>query len=383
MGVSEWTSLDFFRCLDSQFPELDVDKRISSDVKFAIKFSLQPVDADCNKCDGQRKLLFRKDTDFIYFRCYKCKTNSLPLEGTFKGKFGKNSWATIFSFIWHLICIECSLSATCLAVGVSSRTATDWGNFIRHAMMISLHNLTKIKIGGPGKIVEVDEIVVSKRKNKKGRKLKGTWVVGGICQEDKSCFLCQVKDRSEASLNWVVNTFVHSGTIVYTDEWKDYTHIDDLQGLDIHHETVKHAENFVNPVTDIHTQSIKQLWGCLKNKKNLPIHYTDDLCDSYLYAFMYKKLLKWETLKPGERFELFLHHLSKIHPGASRVPIWKEPETVPTAPKAITKKENVKRKKEEMCVKSKGKESTELTKQDAPTDVRESSSMYKKHNKME
>ncbi|XP_023215208.1 uncharacterized protein LOC111618018 [Centruroides sculpturatus] len=379
----KWTSMDFFRYLQSDFPEIHVDKRISSDVKFAIKLGLQPVAADCTKCKGRYKLIYRKDHDSILFRCHKCKTSGSPFEGTFKGKFGKISWGTIFSFIWHLICIECTLSTTCLAVGVSCRTAVDWANFVRHVMMISFYNLSQTKIGGPGKIVEIDETTLSKRKNEKGRISKATrWVVGGICRDDNSCFVCKVNDRSEVSLNWVISKFVNSGSIVYTDEWKGYNHINDLEGVDIKHETVKCAENFVDPVTGVHTQKIKRLWRCLKNRKNLPTHYTEDLSDSYLYAFMYKKILRWEKLKPGERFELFLRHLGKIYPGAGHTPIWKEPETVPSAPKAVPKNnENQKRKKEEMCVKSTGKVSSKI-KQDVVTeDVADSHSSSKKLKK--
>ncbi|XP_023222282.1 uncharacterized protein LOC111623810 [Centruroides sculpturatus] len=352
MDIKNLTSRNFFRCLESDYSELNINVKIPSDIKFAIKMGLQPVDAKCDKCNGVRKISYRKGTNSVYFRCHKCNLNSSAFDGTFKGKFGKVSWGTIFAFIWHLICIDSSLKSSCLAVAVSCTTGVDWANFIRHAMMVSLINLTSLKIGGPGKTVEIDDTVVSKQKCKKGRKVKETkWVVGGICREDKNCFLCFVNDRSETTLNWVVSKFVQTGSTIYTDKWKGYNHIDDLEGIQIKHETVKHAKNFVNPLNGVHTQSIKRLWGLLKNQKNLPTHYTEELCDSYLYAFMYKKFLKWGSLKPGERFEIFCQHLSKIYPGAGRVPEWKEPETVSAVPGVIPKRASgVKRQKEEPAV---------------------------------
>ncbi|XP_023239330.1 uncharacterized protein LOC111637954 [Centruroides sculpturatus] len=287
------TSTDLFRRLDSEYPELGIDSRIPSDIKFAIKIGLQPVEAKCNKCDGGvRKIIYRKDTGSVFFRCYKCKVNSSAFEGTFKGKCGNMSWRTIFSFLWHLICIDGSLNSSCLAVTVSRTTGVDWANFVRYAMMVALFNLTSLKIGGPGKTMEIDETVVSKRKYERGRKLKGTkWVVGGICREDKNCFLCFVNNRSEASLNWVVRNFVRSGSTVHTDQWKGYNNIGELKGIDIKYATVNHSKNFANPLDGVHTQNIERLWGILKNR-NLPRHYTEELRDSYLYAFVYKKHMK-------------------------------------------------------------------------------------------
>ncbi|XP_023231532.1 uncharacterized protein LOC111631509 [Centruroides sculpturatus] len=292
--------------------------------------------------DFVRKISYRNDTSSVYFRCRKCNVNNTSaFEGTFEGKFGKMSWGTILAFVWHLICIDGSSKSSCLAVAVSHTTGIDWANFVRHAMMVSLFNLTSLKIGGPGKTVEIDETVVSKRgKYERGRTLKGTtkWVVGGICREDKNCFLCFVNDRFEASLNMVVSEFVRSGSTIYTDQWKGYNHIGELEGMEIKHATVNHSEHFVNPLDGVHTQSIERLWGILKNRKNLPIHYTEELHDSYLYAFMYRKHPKWESLKPVERFGTFCEHLRKIYPEADRAPEWKEPETVPAAPEAIPKK---------------------------------------------
>ncbi|XP_023243851.1 uncharacterized protein LOC111641840 [Centruroides sculpturatus] len=269
------TSTDLFRLLNYEYPDLGMNVMIPSDIKFAIRIGLQPVEAKCNKCDsGVRKITFRKDTGSVYFRCSKCKEKSSAFEGTFKGKRGKVSWRTIVSFLWHLICIDGSLNSACSAVSVSRTTGIDWANFVRHAMMIALFNMTSLEIGGPGKTVEIDETVVSKRKYERGRKLKGTkWVVGGICREDKNCFLCFVNDRSEASLNWIVSTFVRSGSTIHTDQWKGYSNIGELDGIDIKHATVNHSKNFVNPLDGVHTQNIERLWGILKNKKSAPTLY--------------------------------------------------------------------------------------------------------------
>ncbi|XP_023238870.1 uncharacterized protein LOC111637587 isoform X1 [Centruroides sculpturatus] len=325
------TSRDFFRMMDSEFEEIDIDQRIASDFKFAVKLGVQPIEAICSNCSFRRKLFYTEHDNSVCFRCNECKTNSSPFDGTFKGKFGHVSWECIFSFIWHLLCIECSLTNTCMAVGISTCISMDWANYVRLVMRISVSNMSNIKVGGPGKIVEIDETLIIKRKNKEGQNLKETlWVVRGVCRQDNACFVCKVNDRCEQSLNWVISKYVNSGSTVC---------MDDSKGIDITHKSTKHAEN-VDPETDVHIQTIKHLWRCLKNRKSVPMHFTKDLSDSYLYFFMYKKMFRWERLKPGERFELFAKHLSWIYPGPGNTPIWKEPETVPTAPEMDTEKKD-------------------------------------------
>ncbi|XP_067137839.1 uncharacterized protein [Centruroides vittatus] len=262
------TTHNFYRVLESEFSELGMDPRIDKGFKFAVSLGLQHIEEVCKNCSNSCQIFYRHDRDSCVMRCKKCRRNSSAFEGTFKGKCGKISWSRIFSFIWHYIALECSSTTSGIAVGISNKAAVDWSNHIRFIMLVALHNMTSFKIGGPKKTVEIDETVICKRKYEKGRKLKSTkWVVGGICREDKSCFICQVNDRSEITLNWIISKFVNSGSLVLTDEWKGYNNIDDLEGVEIEHRTVNHSENFVNRRTEDHTQNIERLLGYLKNKK--------------------------------------------------------------------------------------------------------------------
>lgn len=56
------------------------------------------------------------------------------------------------------------------------------------------------KIGGVGKVVQIDESKVGKRKYHRGHRVEGQWVFGGIEEDSRRCFMVPVEDRSEATL---------------------------------------------------------------------------------------------------------------------------------------------------------------------------------------
>ena len=56
------------------------------------------------------------------------------------------------------------------------------------------------KIGGEGKVLQIGESKVGKRKYHRGHSVEGQWVFGGIEEDSRRCFLVAVEDRSEATL---------------------------------------------------------------------------------------------------------------------------------------------------------------------------------------
>ena len=53
------------------------------------------------------------------------------------------------------------------------------------------------KIGGEGKVIEMDESIFGSRKHHKGRVIEGKWVVGAVQVDDKTkCFFEPVENRS-------------------------------------------------------------------------------------------------------------------------------------------------------------------------------------------
>lgn len=138
----------------------------------------------------------------------------------------------------------------------------------RYACLEYLMNIQK-QIGGNGKIVEIDETLMCRRKYHKGRLLNQVWIFGGICIDDKEIFAVIVPDRKTETLEKEILEHIAPGSIIISDSWNSYNNIENLNN-GYHHLTVNHSENFVDPDTGADTQEIERLWREMKmcNKKS-------------------------------------------------------------------------------------------------------------------
>ena len=140
---------------------------------------------------------------------------------------------------------EAAITESSLNNGVTtgSHTVDDWFTFCREICLHVVQQKNSKGIGGPGKVVEIDESIY---KYNRGRPADGKWVLGGVCHETEEVFLIEVQQRDSASLMPLIEEYVAAGSTVMTDCWNWY---ECLSQEDFKYLTVNHSINFVDPAT--------------------------------------------------------------------------------------------------------------------------------------
>ena len=205
-----------------------------------------------------------------------------------------------------------------LAEVKSVKTIVGWCNFIREHIHYHLQGET---LGGHGKIIEIDESLIrARRKYNKGRYLlgdvldmnpannsrrnnygtreDGPWVFGMVEKGTRKLKLFYVEDRKASTLVPILHQNVHPGSTIWSDEWRGYQGINEFFES---HQTVKHAENFVDPETGANTQLIECIWShaklnILRNKRGTNL----TLLQSHLSFFCF--LYRYKFSSPFEEF---------------------------------------------------------------------------------
>ena len=161
------------------------------------------TDHDCPKCSKGRMRLTRDTSYSRDVMVWKCSDRTCNKKVSIrKGTWFEGSHLALeqilkltYYWVWHcehtFIMRECSIG--------SNSTIVDWCYFAREVCLTVLEKESG-PIGGPGKIVEVDESKFGKRKYNRGRRVEGQWVFGGIERGSKRCFVVTVGDRSAATL---------------------------------------------------------------------------------------------------------------------------------------------------------------------------------------
>ncbi|CAK1597651.1 unnamed protein product [Parnassius mnemosyne] len=177
---------------------------------------------------------------------------------------------------------------------LSMATIADWYSYCRETVVIYQINVQKNigKIGGPGKVVQIDESKFGKRKYNKGRHIEGHWVLGLIedGSEDLRLEVCPENVRSAEVLVPLIQKHVIEGSIIHTDCWRAY---DCLGSYGYIHKKVNHSDPdnpFVAP-DGTHTQRIEAQWRVVKKYYKHNINNPKDFSDS-IVEYMWRRRIQ-------------------------------------------------------------------------------------------
>ena len=261
----------------------------------------------CDLCGSEMKLLKYEDRSGGYK--WECRRQFNGKRHKVEKTLRKGSWfeqsnMTLeeilkFTYWW---CQDLDQAQIKHELGISSNTAVDWDMFCRETCEVTLERRSE-KLGGEGKVVQIDESKFGKRKYHRGHRVEGQWVFGGIENESRKSFMVAVEKRDERTLLPVIKKWIKPGTLIISDCWKAYIN---LEKHGYKHSTVNHSKEFVNEAGE-HTNRIEGHWRQAKAK--LPSFGVKKyLFSSHLAEFMWRYMHKGEDL-----FSCFLNDVKKLY----------------------------------------------------------------------
>lgn len=141
------------------------------------------------------------------------------------------------------------------------------------------------KIGGPGKVVQIDEALIGRRKYHRGRMVTGQWVLGKIDESgDLRLEICPGNKRNREALIPLIERHVAPGSVLHTDEWGAYRV---LGTMGYTHKTVCHKREFVAS-DGTHTQRIESTWRSMRRTFTKGGHRIDDITE-HLIEYMWRR----------------------------------------------------------------------------------------------
>ena len=295
-------------------------------LQFLTDLGLLNKTQQCVNCGGDMRKM--KQGDHWFWICTRRangkKCNNLKFsvrKGTF---FGKSSLTIqcilriIWNFVHHLNIEQCK--QFCNLGTKTDHTVTEYYSDCRNVCNSWIWNPENTpKLGGYGKIIEMDESYFpGAPKFNRGRRLGTTWeddekwTFGMTERGNLDCILIQVpSSRTRKSLIPIINKHCLQGSLFCSDGWRAYHKLADHLDLeDVLHFPVNHSENYVDPNTGAHTQSIEGLWSHVKDFLPTRGMKPKDL-GSYLGHFMWTRYAKQRGL---DKFIHFLKSAADVRP---------------------------------------------------------------------
>ena len=238
---------------------------------YLIQTGLINSNAD-KSCENGHQMSIRKSKKAIdgwWWRCSPkgCQKSQSIRIGTFFNENRLQLWHVlilIFNFAFEFLNTTVSQ-----LVNVSAQTISGYKRRLR-LIILTMFDKNNIKLGGEGKVVEIDESLFIKVKHNRGCDTlrPKVWVFGlyerATEDEPKRVLFFKVEARDAVTLLNIIYNHVLPGTTIFSDEWAAYNRIIHLDRR-LNHRTVNHSVTFVAP-DGTHTNSIESTWRAAKRQ---------------------------------------------------------------------------------------------------------------------
>ena len=209
-----------------------------------------------------------KNEEYLDKFVWKCKdkncrnSQTLRANNKFLSSFPHIEIKILLIYVFAHFCYLVPASTSNKTLGICFKTIQRISDFLRKRIVIEqkLDEIFQGKLGGKGKVVEIDESCFFRRKANKGRLLKQIWGFGIVERQSGRLFVQLVEKRNAKELTSIIQKWISkNSSYVISDEWKSYSK---LKSINFNHVNVNHSKNFVNPINpEIHTQTIENRWG--------------------------------------------------------------------------------------------------------------------------
>ena len=240
------------------------------------------VPPPCFACRRRLNLIQRSNTTPC-FRCSSCQKQYSFFYNTqfMASKLPLNKILLALLLIW----LNVSQFQISLLSNISRHTIGYFQSISRVVLMEKLQ-IETIKLGGPGKHVQIDEAIVRKRKYHRGRQKKQIWIFGMVEEEADGftkLLLTTVPDRSMWTLIPLICRHCLPGSTIVSDEWAAYRSLDVM--AEFQHITVNHSKEFKNTETGACTNKIEGVWSHIR--RYFPVTgVREKFIEDYLASFI-------------------------------------------------------------------------------------------------
>lgn len=269
--------------------EIIKDEKKAFDI--AIKYNILPHRSrilQCPKCG--RIMLFNQNSDKWKCHNYRCGTSR---SSTYPFDIPKNH------FQYYLACIflyaaDIPIHKAHELFNISYQIIERNYSKLREKVHVLYQNLMQTK--SLSFHVQVDESCFGKRKYNRGRTGSGIVWVFGACDAQKGgdVYMIPVIKRDANTLVPIIQSWCPPGGIINSDCWGAYNNLDQL-GFE--HYTVNHSQNFVNPITEEHTQRIESLWNSAKDFLRQHHYNSHEHLEQYIAEWCFRYNNDYNTFK--------------------------------------------------------------------------------------
>ena len=286
-------------------------------IQFCRNYNILPDSEpkNCVNCNSKSKVVTKVISEnvnipYLLF-CNSCKKeNSITTNTWFEGS---DSTMTILQNIGLIYCWlhGMTIQRACSELNLNSQTVVDYFGFCRDVCYVICTNSSE-PIGGPSKIVELDESYITTTRFNNERVLrdekKKVWVFGGIEKQSKKYFILRVYRRDKDTLVNLIKHFILPGTRVSIDGWKSHSILVKEGYI---HDLRNHSIEFLTNEDNTSERVWETLKGTIKRQGR------PDVCeDTYIFQYLYLNQLKLRNYRyPSEQLPVFLRDISKVYAG--------------------------------------------------------------------